>query len=146
MRGGALHPAFAFHFRNTVNSTHIARVLIERVGARGEWNPDTGLIEGGEVELIYQGRARIQKVAFPTNRDFVEDAAKFQRMRVAVGFSENELPSGIGFSIRPNDRITVLQNHADPAKVGSVYYVHGDETSSNAWEIVLTAQTNMKQA
>lgn len=145
MRQGALHPAFAFHHRQTVNSTHVARVLIERVISRGDYDPATGLVSGGVVEQIYLGRARIQKVAFPTNRDFVEDAAKFQRMRIAVGFSENELLTGASFDIHINDRITVLRNASDPTKVGSTYYVHGDESSSNTWERVLTAQNNMKQ-
>ena len=144
MIGGALHPAFAFHHRQTVNSTHIARVLIERVLTRGEYDPVTNTVAGATSQQIYLGRARIQKVAFPTNRDFVEDAAKFQRMRVAVGFMENELIP-LAFDIHINDRITVLVNASDPEKVGSVYYVHGDDSSSNAWERVLTAQNNMKQ-
>ena len=144
MIGGALHPAFAFHHRQTVNSTHIARVLIERVLTRGEYDPVTNTVVGATSQQIYLGRARIQKVAFPTNRDFVEDAAKFQRMRVAVGFMENELIP-LAFDIHINDRITVLVNASDPEKVGSVYYVHGDDSSSNAWERVLTAQNNMKQ-
>jgi hypothetical protein len=144
MMGGALHPAFAFHHRQTVNSTHIARVLIERVISRGAYNHETDTVDGDITEEIYLGRARLQKVAFPTNRDFVEDAAKFQRMRVAIGFSENELiPKE--FDLHINDRIKVLLNHSDPSKVGSFYYVHGDESSSNAWERVITAQTNMKQ-
>lgn len=144
---GALHPAFAFHHRQTVNSTHLGRVLIERVISRGDWNPDTNLIEGAVTVPVYQGRARIQKVAFPTNRDFVEDAAKFQRMRVAIAFNGNELDTTFGvFEVNINDRITVLHNASDPSKVGEVYYVHGDESSSNAWERVLTAQNNMKQA
>lgn len=144
MRGGALHPAFSLHHRNTVNSTHIARVLIERIISRGTYNPETDTVDGATTEQIYLGRARLQKVAFPTNRDFVEDAAKFQRMRVAVGFSENELVP-LEFDLHINDRIKVLLNHSDPTKVGSFYYVHGDESSSNAWERVITAQTNMKQ-
>jgi hypothetical protein len=142
---GVFHPAFALHHRNTVNSTHLGRVLIERVISRGEWNPVTNLIEGGETLAIYRGPARIQKVAFPTNRDFVEDAAKFQRMRIALGFDENELTPR-SFDINVNDRVTVLANASDPEKVGDIYYVHGDESSSNAWERVLTAQNNMKQA
>lgn len=145
MMGGALHPAFAFHHRQTVNSTHLARVLIERVVTRGTYDPESDSIVGGETIEIYLGRARLQKVAFPTNRDFVEDAAKFQRMRVALGFSENELSPG-PFDLHINDRIKVLLNQSDPSKVGSFYYVHGDESSSNAWERVVTAQTNMKQA
>ena len=144
MMYGALHPAFAFHHRQTVNSTHTARVLIERVISRGQYNPETDRVDGAIFEPIYRGRARIQKVAFPTNRDFVEDAAKFQRMRIAVGFDENELIPG-SFELAINDRITVLHNSADPVKEGSYYYVHGDESSSTAWERIITAQTNMKQ-
>jgi len=141
---GAFHPAFAYHHRNTVNSTHLGRVLIERVLTRGEYNPDTNTVEGATTQAVYQGRARIQKVAFPTNRDFVEDAAKFQRMRIAIGFTENELIP-LAFELQINDRITVLHNDSDPSKVGEVYYVHGDESSTNAWERVITAQNNMKQ-
>lgn len=138
------HPEFIFHHRATVNSAGLARVLIERITARGEWNPATGLIDGASTQPLYEGRARIQKVAFPTNRDFVEDAAKFQRMRIQIGFEDNELiPEA--FELQINDRIKVLYNPADPGKVGTFYYVHGDESSSNAWQRTITAQTNMKQ-
>lgn len=127
-----------------MNSTHLGRVLIEHVSGRGEYNFETGQVDGGNYEPIYRGPARIQKVAFPTNRDIPEDAAKLQRMRVAIGFDENELIPGT-FNVNVNDRITVLENASDPEKVGDIYYVHGDESSSNAWERVLTAQNNMKQ-
>lgn len=138
------HPEFIFHHRATVNSAGLARVLIERVTNRGEWNPATGLIDGATTLALYEGRARIQKVAFPTNRDFVEDAAKFQRMRVQIGFEDNELVPA-DFEPQINDRIKVLLNPSDPGKAGTYYYVHGDESSSNAWQRTLTAQTNMKQ-
>ena len=138
------HPEFIFHHRATVNSAGLARVLIERVVSRGEWNPVTGEIEGAVTLSLYEGRARIQKVAFPTNRDFVEDAAKFQRMRIQIGFEDNEIIPA-EFEPQINDRIKVLLNPSDPGKVGTFYYVHGDESSSNAWQRTLTAQTNMKQ-
>jgi hypothetical protein len=138
------HPEFIFHHRATVNSAGLARVLIERVVSRGEWNPVTGEIEGAVTLSLYEGRARIQKVAFPTNRDFVEDAAKFQRMRIQIGFEDNEIVPA-EFEPQINDRIKVLLNPSDPGKVGTFYYVHGDESSSNAWQRTLTAQTNMKQ-
>jgi hypothetical protein len=137
------HPEFIFHHRATVNSAGLARVLIERVVSRGDWDPLTG--ETADVlQPLYEGRARIQKVAFPTNRDFVEDSAKFQRMRIQIGFEDNELVPA-EFEPAINDRIKVLYNPSDPGKVGTFYYVHGDESSSNAWQRTLTAQTNMKQ-
>jgi hypothetical protein len=138
------HPEFIFHHRATVNSAGLARVLIERIGARGEWNPTTGEMEGAATVPLFEGRARIQKVAFPTNRDFVEDTAKFQRMRIQIGFEDNELTPAV-FDLHINDRIKVLLNPSDPTKVGTFYYVHGDESSSNAWQRTITAQTNMKQ-
>ncbi len=138
------HPEFIFHHRATVNSAGLARVLIERITDRGEWNPLTGEIDGASTQGLYMGRARIQKVAFPTNRDFVEDAAKFQRMRIQIGFEDNELIPA-DFELKINDRIKVLLNPSDPGKVGTFYYVHGDESSSNAWQRTITAQTNMKQ-
>lgn len=138
------HPEFIYHHRATVNTAGLARVLIERVVSRGEWNPETGLTDGAELLPLYEGRARIQKVAFPTNRDFVEDSAKFQRMRIQIGFEDNELVPA-EFDLHINDRIEVLLNPSDPDKVGTFYYVHGDESSSNAWQRTITAQTNMKQ-
>lgn len=140
-----IHPDFIYHHRATANSANVSRVLIERVISRGEYNVETGEFDGGQTVPIYRGFARIQKVAFPTNRDFVEDAAKFQRMRVVISFEENEVEPK-QFDIHVNDRIKVLANTADPAKVGKFYYVHGDESSSVAWNRVLTAQTNMKQS
>jgi hypothetical protein len=137
------HPEFIFHHRATVNSAGLARVLIERLVSRGGWNPQTGQ-EPDVLIPLYEGRARIQKVAFPTNRDFVEDSAKFQRMRIQVGFEDNELVPQ-DFQPEINDRIKVLDNPSDPGKVGTFYYIHGDESSSNAWQRTFTAQTNMKQ-
>ena len=144
MSDGVFHPGWIYAHRPVVNSTHLGRVLIERIISRGQYDIDSDTVTGAVTEQVYLGPARIQKVAFPTNRDFVEDTAKFQRMRIAIGFDENELTPA-EFDIHVNDRITVLQNVADPEKVGAAYYVHGDESSSNAWERVLTAQSNMKQ-
>ena len=141
---GIFHPGWVFHHRHTADSGLLARVLIEREISSGEWNPATGNVEGAVSQSIYLGRAQVQNVAFPTNRDFVEDAAKFQRMQVTIGFETNELEPKT-FNVAVNDRVTVIANAADPEKAGSVLYVHGDASSSNAWQRVLTAQTNMKQ-
>lgn len=138
------HPGWVFHHRASANSGALARVLIERPIRAGQYNFDTAEVDGAEAIPIYRGSAQIQKVAFPTNREFVEDRAKFQRMQFTLGFETNELTPK-EFSVHVNDRITVLQNLSDPEKVGSVYYVFGDENSSNAWQCVLIAQTNMKQ-
>jgi hypothetical protein len=141
---GIFHPGWITHHRRVANSGGLARVLIERIITAGEWNPVTGLIDGEVKQSVYLGSAQIQNVAFPTNRDFVQDSAKFQRMQFTLGFSTNELEPN-EYNVEVNDRITILANPADSEKIGAYYYVHGDESSSNAWQRVLTAQTNMKQ-
>ena len=141
---GIFHPDWIYHHRAVADSGLLARVLIERITSTGEWDFTTGTVTGGTNLDIYLGPAQLQNVAFPTNRDFVEDSAKFQRMTVTIGFSTNELEPKT-FDVKINDRITVLANPSDPEKIGNVYYVHGDQSSSNAWQRVLTAQTNMKQ-
>lgn len=141
---GIFHPAWIYHHRPVADSGMLARVLIERVTSTGVWNPATGNIDGAANIDVYLGAAQIQNVAFPTNRDNVEDAAKFQRMTVTLGFSTNELVPLV-YNVQVNDRVKVLANPSDPEKVGDVYYVHGDQSSSNSWQRVLTCQTNMKQ-
>lgn len=140
---GIFHPGWIFHHRAAADSGLLGRVLIERVISTGAWNPVTGLASD-VFDTIYLGSAQIQDIGFPTSRDNLEDTSKFQRMRVTLGFSTNELTPKT-FNVRPNDRVTVLRNVSDPEKEGSVYYVHGDESSTNAWQRVLTCQTNMKQ-
>lgn len=142
---GIFHPAWVFHHRHVADSGLLARVLIERITGTGEWNFTTGTVTGGTDIDIYRGPAGIQNVAFPTNRDFVEDSAKFQRMQVTLSFHKNELVPK-EFNVQVNDRVTVLENKSDPEMVGHVFYVHGDASSSNAWQRVLTCQKNMKQA
>lgn len=141
---GIFHPAWVYHHRPAADSGMLARVLIERVTSTGEWSPETGLATDTFAQL-YLGAAQIQNIAFPTNRDFVEDSAKFQRMQITIGFSSNELIP-LAYNVQVNDRVTVLLNPADPEKVGEKYYVHGDASSSNAWQRILTCQSNMKQA
>lgn len=141
---GLFHPGWIYHHRPVADSGLLARVLIERVTSAGVWNPATGNIDGATNLDVYLGAAQIQNVAFPTNRDNVEDTAKFQRMQVTIGFSTNELVP-LTYNVHVNDRVTVLANPSDPEKVGTVFYVHGDASSSNSWQRVLTCQTNMKQ-
>lgn len=142
---GIFHPGWIYHHRATANSGALGRVLITRgTATEPTWNPETGVTTSEARVEIYKGSAQIQRIAFPTNRDFVEDAAKFQRVEVTVGYETNELIP-LAFEVHVNDRVEVLGNGSDPEKVGEFYYVHGDESSSNSWQCVLTCQTNMKQ-
>jgi hypothetical protein len=141
---GIFHPQWIKHHQPIANSGMLARVLIERITTAGTWSPLNGQVTGEVKVAVYRGAAQLQNIAFPTNRDFVEDSAKFQRMQVTIGFSTNELIP-LAYNVHVNDRVTVLDNPSDPEKIGTVYYVHGDASSSNNWQRVLTCQTNMKQ-
>ena len=146
---GVFHPEWVYHHRPTVDSAGLGRVRIERVNAAvdPEYDFDTGTYPGDSMIVLFVGQARIQKVAFPTTRDFVQDVAKFQRMRVQISFTGNELAgqASVPFELHVNDRVTVLANDSDPVAVGEAYYVHGTGSSSNAWNRTLTVQNNMKQ-
>lgn len=146
---GVFHQDWVYHHRPVTDSAKLGYVLIERVDntVDPEYDFDTGTYPETGVLQIFRGRARIQKKAFPTNRDFVQDVAKFQRMQVQISLTGNDLPGQekLPFDIHVNDRVTVLENDADPEKVGEAYYVHGDASSSNPWERTLTVQNNMKQ-
>lgn len=147
---GVFHPDWVYHHRPTVDSAMLGRVLIERVDStvEPEYDFDTGEYVGNGMIPLYRGIARIQKRAFPTNRDFVQDTAKFQRMQVQISFTGNELANpveGVLVDIHVNDRVTLLESFADVGTQGESYYVHGDASSSNAWLRTLTCQNNMKQ-
>lgn len=147
---GVFHPKWVYHHRPVTDSAKLAYVIIERVDTsiESEYNFDTGQYEGNVMIPLFLGNARIQKRAFPTTRDFVQDTAKFQRIQVQIGFDANELPNpsdGVLIDLHVNDRVTVLRNDADPNMVNDTFYIHGDGSSSNAWERTLTCQSNMKQ-
>lgn len=139
------HPDFAAHHRATVAGAAMARVVIERIQARGSFNFDTGKVDNVIASRYFEGYARIQKIARPTNRDFAEDQAKFQSMRVQLNYEANELVWPAGFTFEPNDIVIVTANPSNPFSVGERYYVHGFATGSNTWHQTLTCQTNMKQ-
>lgn len=150
LQRGVFHPKWVFHHRPSTDSAKLAHVRIERVDSsvEPEYNFETGEYEGNGMIALFLGNARIQKRAFPTTRDFVQDTAKFQRIQVQISFTGNELPNppdGVLIDLHVNDRVTVTRNDSDPNMVGQTFYIHGDGSSSNAWERTLTCQSNMKQ-
>lgn len=141
------HPDFAFHHRPTVKSGMLARVRIDRVTAEGKYNLTTGLMEGEVKEILYIGKARIDKVARPTRRDFVFDSADNQvvEVQIPLELEENEADPATAPVFRSNDRVTVLENASNPTMVNDKYFVHGDAGSSNDWLQTLVCRYNAKQ-
>jgi hypothetical protein len=143
----AIHPRFLAHHRATAKSLMLSRVRIERVGTEGVYDPETGTVGEGESAGLYQGRAVIEKVARPTRRDFVFDAADNQviEVQIPLELQENELEPETAPNYQSGDRVIVLENPANPSLVGQVYYVHGDAGSSFDWVMNLVCRTSAKQ-
>lgn len=144
---GIFDPRWATHHRQTVASSELAEVRITRVLTQGEWSAEFGMTGGAEV-VLYEGKARWQKIGYPTKRDHIEDSANFQRVRVQVQderVRKYQLAHQIVYTFQPNDKVTLTRNPSMPSSEGSTVYVWGNATSSNAWHHSLTCQQNMKQ-
>lgn len=140
---GIFDPRFAFHVRPTLATSHLAEIRITRNSGDGGFT-DEGWSDGKDV-IIYEGKARWQKVGQTTKRDFTEDFAQFNRVRVQIMMEAVKKfdPDFSGF--KPNDKIELVVNASNPDSQGDVVYVWGEPTSSNAWLYTINCQQNMKQ-
>lgn len=139
------HPNWHTHHRPSVDSSHKATIQIWR-GTTDEasWTPEDGLVTP-EDHLVYEGLARWQKVGYTTQRDFAADTAMFQRVRVQISFDRFEDYTQGQEKLQVNDRIVLIENNSNPMSEGSIVYIWGIPTSSNAWNITINAQENFKQ-
>lgn len=142
---GVFHPNFVAHHKPVVKSSFLGRVLIERQGEVGEWNPEIGDYVGGGMIPLFAGKARVQKVARPTRRENVFDSADMQTIRVQIMTEDNELVPPAGFAWQDNDRIKVTDAD-DPMLTGVLAYITGWVGSTNAWQQTFTARYNAKQS
>lgn len=150
---GIFDPRWVYHHRKTVDTAALGYIRISRPdGTKSDWDPETGDVTSPGLYVLYEGKARWQKKGQPTKRDHLQDTANFQRVLVQVSFkefadwqAENPLP-GVDTHIRPNDRIELIINEANPDSDGSTVYVWGDATSSNPWHHTFMCQENMKQS
>lgn len=136
------------HHRPTLNSSMTARVKIERTLAEGKWNPETGDYDGGEMELLYLGRANIDRIARPTRREFVSDAADQQMTQVQLPLDPalNEaIPLPLELRFQSNDQLTILENMAMPSMEGEQLFLRGDFGASEDWAYTLHFGYNSKQ-
>ena len=132
------------HHRPVVESGMNARVKIERPLATGTWNIATGDYDGGSTEVLYLGKAMVERIARPTRRDFVFDAADNQMTRVELPMDENEAtPENLRW--QSNDILTIEVNDANPMMVGEKLYLRGWFGSSHDWLHILHFSFNAKQ-
>lgn len=132
------------HHRPVVESGMNARVRIDRPLDEGVWNAATGEYDGGTVEELYLGKAMIERIARPTRRDFVFDAADNQMMRVQLPMDENEVDP-VDLRWQSNDILTVLENDSNTMMVGEQIYLRGWAGSSHDWLHILHFSFNAKQ-
>ena len=138
---------WATHHRGALNGTMTARVKIERVVSEGKYNIATGQYEGGAMELLYLGRANIDRIARPTRREFVSDSADNQVIQVQLPESPtlNEAePANLRW--QSNDQLTVLENESLAMMVGEQIYLRGWFGASEDWAHTLHFGFNSKES
>lgn len=135
------------HHRPVIESGMNARVKIERPIDGGAWNPETGEYDGESTELLYLGTAMLERIARPTRRDFVFDAADNQMMRAELPMDVNEADLLEPETLRwqSNDILTVLENDSNTMMVGEKLYLRGWAGSSHDWLHILHFSFNAKQ-
>lgn len=136
------------HHRATLNSTMTARVKIERTITEPKYNIATNQYEGGETELLYLGRANIDRIARPTRREFVSDAADNQmtQVQLPIDAALNEAsPKPVDLRWQSNDMLTVLDNEALAMMVGTQTFLRGWYGASEDWGHTLHFDFNAKE-
>jgi len=132
-----------------INSAMTGRVKIERASATpGKWNATTGEYEGGVPELLYLGRANIDRIARPTRREFVSDAADNQVVQVLLPFDGNEVdPAPENLRWQSNDMVTVLgvDSEGNEMIVGEMLFIRGWFGGTEDWAHTIHCGFNSKQ-
>lgn len=137
------------HHRGTLNGTMTARVKIERVISEAKYNVATGQYDGGEMELLYLGRANIDRIARPTRREFVSDSADNQITQVQIPLDPefNEaIPLPAILEFQSNDQLTILKCGDYRAMEGKQLYMRGDFGASEDWGQTLHFGFNSKES
>ena len=126
-----------------------ARVKIERFKTEPKYNVATDLYEGGEMELLYLGRANIDRIARPTRREFVSDATDNQmtQVQLPIDAALNEAdPAPVSLRWQSNDQLTVLGNEALAMMVGEQIFLRGWFGASEDWGHTLHFDFNSKES
>jgi len=140
---------WATHHRGTLNATMTARVKIERTKTEGKYNIATGQYEGGEMEVLFLGYANIDRIARPTRREFVSDAADNQmtQVQLPIDAALNEAdPAPVNLRWQSNDQLTILENEALAMMVGAQIYLRGWFGASEDWAHTLHFGFNSKES
>lgn len=131
-----------------INSAMTGRVKIERPNGAAKYNAATGEYEGGVPTLLYLGRANIDRIARPTRREFVSDAADNQMTQLMLPFEGNEAdPAPADLRWQSNDIVTILATDSEDNDMilGEQLFVRGWFGATEDWAYVLHCGFNSKQ-
>jgi hypothetical protein len=144
---GIFSSDWVYHHRPAAKSAMQARVRIERIISEGTFNAVTGLIDGGSTQVLYLGKARLDKAARPRRTNFEFDSAENQvvNVQIPLELAENEASPSVAPNWQDNDIVTVLANTSNSQLVGDKYYIHADAGSSNDWVQSLVCRYSSKQ-
>lgn len=124
------------------------RVKIERVISEGTMNFETGDYDGVEMELLYLGRANIDRIARPTRREFVSDSADNQMTQLMIPTDPdlNEAdPAPENLRWQSNDLVTLLDVDDMPMMEGELLFLRGWFGATEDWAYTLHCGFNSKQ-
>lgn len=123
-----------------------ARVRIERTTSDSKYNPETGDYDGGVLELLYLGRANIDRIASPTRREFISDASDTQMTQVQLSEALNEMdPKPAVLNFQSGDKLTILECPGMAAMVGEQLFMRGELGASEDWAHTLHFGYDSKQ-
>ena len=124
------------------------RVQITRELTAGTWNPATGLYDGEVTELLYLGRANIDRIARPRRGAFVSDSTDNQVTQLLIPTSPalNEaVPAPVNLRWQSNDMVTILVCAEMPMMEGEKVFVRGWFGATQDWAYTLHADYDDKQ-
>lgn len=136
---GIFSPQWQYFARPIVDAQKRGTITITTfpAGSQG-WDFTNGVpLSSGTV--LYNGSAAWERVMRPRRREFVDDAADTQTMRVTIPIQPTRLAFASG------QQVVVTACPDNPQDVGLKMYIAAWAGGSNDWEISLSCTTNAKQ-
>lgn len=100
----------------------------------------------GEREIIWTGKARIQPMSKPSDRNGKMNLTSVQEVEVHIDLKGNTLAGSVGVmpDIRPNTQIFVTESALDDTLTKFVYNVRSVLNSSHPWHRVLICEVDQE--
>lgn len=123
------------------------RIRIERGLSGGTWNPATGDY-GDTTQVLYVGRANIDRIARPRRGAFNSDSTDNQvtQLLIPTSLALNEAdPAPVNLRWQSNDMVTILVCADMPMLEGEKLFLRGWFGATEDWAYTLHADFDAKQ-